>query len=164
MPTKTAVPRPKCCVDIDALVFDIQDIGARFYTYVSTMAYAMEEAAKAKIPYYVLDRPNPITGVHVEPPVLDREQAFFRRLFSPAAAARHDHGRTGHAYSTPKTTSARDLTVVRMKGWERGDWFDATGLALGQSFAKYAQPDRRPALSGCRDARVFAELFGGTRN
>jgi uncharacterized protein YbbC (DUF1343 family) len=51
--------------EIDALVFDIQDIGARFYTYLTTMAYAMEAAAPRRIPFFVLDRPNPLTGVHV---------------------------------------------------------------------------------------------------
>ena len=57
------------------LVFDIQDVGARFYTYSCTMLYALEEAAKAKMPFYVLDRPNPITGTHVEGPMLDKGTA-----------------------------------------------------------------------------------------
>ena len=56
---------------VDVLIFDIQDIGVRFYTYESTMLYAMEEAAKAKIPFYVFDRPDPLTGLHVEGPMLD---------------------------------------------------------------------------------------------
>ena len=67
----TERPTPEMLRGIDALVFDIQDVGARFYTYETTMAYAMEAAAKAGIPFYVLDRPNPITGVHVEGPLLD---------------------------------------------------------------------------------------------
>jgi len=62
---------PAMLADVDVLVFDIQDAGSRFYTYSCTMLYAIEEAAKAKIPFYVLDRPNPITGVHVEGPMLD---------------------------------------------------------------------------------------------
>ena len=53
---------PEMLRDVDALVFDIQDAGARFYTYSCTMLYALEEAAKAKLPFYVLDRPNPVTG------------------------------------------------------------------------------------------------------
>src|SRR5205814_1997471 len=74
---KTMRPTPQMLRGIDALVFDIQDIGTRFYTYITTMAYAMEEAAKAKIPYYVLDRPNPITGVRVEGPLLDADKLSF---------------------------------------------------------------------------------------
>ncbi len=68
---KTLRPTPEMLRGLDALVFDIEDIGVRFYTYESTMHYAMEEAAKAKLPFYVLDRPNPITGTHVEGPMLE---------------------------------------------------------------------------------------------
>ena len=64
-------PTPAMLQGIDVLVFDIQDVGVHFYTYESTMAYAMESAAKAGVPYYVLDRPNPITGTHIEGPMLD---------------------------------------------------------------------------------------------
>ena len=85
--SQTSRPTPEMLRGFDALVFDIQDVGARFYTYETTMAYAMEAAAKAGIPFYVLDRPNPITGVHVEGPLLDRRQALVRRLFSAAACA-----------------------------------------------------------------------------
>ncbi|MEN6533669.1 MAG: serine hydrolase, partial [Bryobacteraceae bacterium] len=66
-------PTPEMLRDIDVLVFDIQDVGARFYTYISTMGYAMEEAAKHHIAFYVLDRPNPLTGIYVEGPVLDAD-------------------------------------------------------------------------------------------
>jgi uncharacterized protein YbbC (DUF1343 family) len=112
---------------IDALVFDIQDVGARFYTYVSTMAYAMEEAARAHLPFYVLDRPNPITGVHVEPPVLDTSSLSFVGYFPLPLR----HGMTMGELATmfnAENRIAADLTVVRMKGWNRGDWFDSTGL------------------------------------
>src|SRR5207245_10703186 len=59
---------------IDALVFDIQDAGVRFYTYITTMGYAMEESAKHKITFYVLDRPNPLGGEAIEGPMLDRDR------------------------------------------------------------------------------------------
>ena len=81
--------------NLDVLVFDIQDVGARFYTYISTMGYAMEEAARRHIPFYVLDRPNPINGVRVEGPMLDANLSLVRGLFSAAAAARHDGRRAG---------------------------------------------------------------------
>ncbi len=94
---KTRRPTPEMLRGLDALVFDIQDVGARFYTYESTMIYAMEEAAKAKLPFYVLDRPNPITGIHVEGPMLDPDKLSFHRLIPAAASARDDHGGTRKA-------------------------------------------------------------------
>jgi uncharacterized protein YbbC (DUF1343 family) len=112
---------------IDAIVFDIQDIGARFYTYVSTMAYAMEESAKAHIPFYVLDRPNPITGVHVEPPLLDRDQLSFVGYYPLPLRHGMTIGELARLFNAENHIGA-DLTVVPMKGWERGDWFDSTGL------------------------------------
>jgi uncharacterized protein YbbC (DUF1343 family) len=124
---KNRRPTPEILRDIDALVFDIQDVGARFYTYVSTMAYAMEEAAKAKIPYYVLDRPNPITGVHVEPPVLDRDKLSFVGYFPLPLRHGMTMGELALLFNTENHIGA-GLTVVPMKGWERGDWFDSTGL------------------------------------
>lgn len=112
---------------IDVMVFDIQDIGARFYTYVSTMAYAMEECAKAHIPFYVLDRPNPITGVHVEPPLLDRDKLSFVAYFPLPLRHGLTIGELAGLFNAENHIGA-DLSVARMKGWERGDWFDSTGL------------------------------------
>jgi len=124
---KNRRPTAEMLRGIDALVFDIQDVGARLYTYVSTMALAMEEAAKADIPYYVLDRPNPITGVHVEPPVLDRGELSFVGYFPLPLRHGMTMGELATLFNAENHIGAR-LTVVRMKGWERGDWFDATGL------------------------------------
>ena len=70
-------PSDQMLSGIDALVYDIQDIGTRFYTYETTMAYCMEEAARRHIPYYVLDRPSPITGVRVQGPMLERDNFSF---------------------------------------------------------------------------------------
>ena len=112
---------------IDVMVFDIQDIGAWFYTYVSTMAYAMEECAKAHIPFYVLDRPNPITGAHVEPPLLDRDKLSFVGYFPLPLRHGMTIGELASLFNAENHIRA-DLTVVPMKGWERGDWFDSTGL------------------------------------
>ena len=81
---------------MDVMVFDMQDVGTRVYTYVATMAYAMQACADAGIPFIVLDRPNPINGVTMEGPILEYPQIqFFHRALSDSAAARHDHGRTG---------------------------------------------------------------------
>jgi len=120
-------PTPEMLRGIDALVFDIQDIGARFYTYETTMAYAMEEAAKAHIPFFVLDRPNPITGTHVEPPLLDPDKISFVGYFPLPVRHGMTMGELARLFNAENQMGA-DLTVVPMKGWERGDWFDSTGL------------------------------------
>ena len=125
---KTLRPTPEMLRGIDALVFDIQDVGARFYTYETTMAYAMEAAAKAGIPYYVLDRPNPITGTHVEGPLLDAaNQSFVGYL--PGLPVRHGMtiGELARLFNGENKIGAA-LTVIEMEDWNRGDWFDETGL------------------------------------
>jgi len=126
---KTLRPTPEMLRGIDALVFDIQDVGARFYTYETTMAYAMEAAAKAGIPYYVLDRPNPITGMHVEGPLLDAANQSFVGYF-PGLPVRHGMtmGELARLFNAENKIGAA-LTVIQMEGWNRGDWFDDTGLA-----------------------------------
>jgi uncharacterized protein YbbC (DUF1343 family) len=126
---KTLRPTPEMLRGIDALVFDIQDVGARFYTYETTMAYAMEAAARAGIPYYVLDRPNPITGMHVEGPLLDAANQSFVGYF-PGLPVRHGMtmGELARLFNAENKIGAA-LTVIQMEGWNRGDWFDDTGLA-----------------------------------
>ena len=70
-------PKPEQLKDLDALVYDIQDVGVRFYTYISTLGYLLEECAKAKIPVFVLDRPNPIGGLDVDGPIADSDKLSF---------------------------------------------------------------------------------------
>jgi uncharacterized protein YbbC (DUF1343 family) len=113
---------------IDTLVIDLQDIGARFYTYMTTMAYVMEEAAKRKISVVVLDRPNPINGFHIEGPALDATGLGFTGYFS-VMPIRHGMtlGELARLFNDENRIGA-DLTVVAMKNWRRDDWFDATGL------------------------------------
>jgi uncharacterized protein YbbC (DUF1343 family) len=113
---------------LDALVFDIQDVGARFYTYETTMAYAMEEAARARIPFYVLDRPNPITGTHVEGPLLDAGNRSFTGYFA-GLPVRHGMtiGELARLFNAENKIGA-SLTVIAMRDWHRGDWLDSTGL------------------------------------
>src|SRR5207302_11467396 len=74
---ETRRPKPEQLKDLDALVFDIQDVGSRFYTYISTLGLVMEEAAKVHLPVFVLDRPNPIGGLEVEGPVADADKLSF---------------------------------------------------------------------------------------
>ena len=118
---------PAMLGDVDVLVFDIQDAGARFYTYSCTMLYALEDAAKSKIPFYVLDRPNPITGLHVEGPLLDDDLHSFTGCFAMPVR----HGLTLGELATMANAERRwnaDLHVIKMKNWQRRDWFDSTGL------------------------------------
>lgn len=112
--------------DIDVLVFDIQDVGARFYTYICTMKNALEEAARRRIPFVVLDRPNPVTGLHVEGPVLENDLQSFVGCFAMPVRHGMTVGEVAGMMNAALPSKA-DLTVVKMQGWNRGDWFDATG-------------------------------------
>jgi uncharacterized protein YbbC (DUF1343 family)/CubicO group peptidase (beta-lactamase class C family) len=124
----TRRPTGEMLQGIDTLVIDLQDIGARFYTYMTTMAYVMEEAAKRQLPVVVLDRPNPIDGAHIEGPLLDMAAAGFTGYF-PAMPVRHGMtlGELAKLFNGENAIGA-DLTVVPMKNWHRDDWFDRTGL------------------------------------
>jgi uncharacterized protein YbbC (DUF1343 family)/CubicO group peptidase (beta-lactamase class C family) len=122
---------PAMLRDVDALVFDVQDAGARFYTYSCTMLYALEEAAKARMPFYVLDRPNPVAGAHVEGPLLDANLHSFAGCF--AMPVRHgltvgELASMANAEANAERKLNANLHVIKMKGWQRGDWFDSTGL------------------------------------
>lgn len=123
----TQRPTPAMLRGIDVLVFDIQDAGVRFYTYETTMAYAMEAAAAARIPYYVLDRPNPITGTRVEGPLLDRDALSFVGYYPLPLRHGMTMGELARLFNGEKRMGAH-LTVVEMKDWQRGDWFDSTNL------------------------------------
>ena len=127
----TQKPTSDMLRDIDGLIFDIQDIGARFYTYISTMAHAMEAAAEHGIPFIVLDRPNPITGSTVEGPVLD----LALKSFVGIAPMPVRHGMTVGELALMFTGEGWleggvrcHLTVIPMKGWQRRLWYDETGL------------------------------------
>jgi uncharacterized protein YbbC (DUF1343 family) len=120
-------PTAEMLKGIDVLVFDIQDIGARFYTYMCTLLNVMEEAGKLGIPVMVLDRPNPITGVRVEGPMLDDDLQSFIGCYSLPLR----HGMTIGEIATMAAAERGwpvKLEVVKMEGWQRGDWFDSTGL------------------------------------
>jgi len=120
-------PTAEMLKGLDALVFDIQDVGARLYTYITTMAYAMEEAARHRLAFYVLDRPNPINGVNVEGPLLDRQHLSFIGYYPLPLRHGMTAGELALLFNTENKIGA-ELVVIKMKGWERGDWFDETGL------------------------------------
>jgi uncharacterized protein YbbC (DUF1343 family) len=112
---------------LDAVVFDIQDAGARFYTYITTLGYAMEAAAEKGKPFYVLDRPNPITGISVQGPVLDKELRSFTGYFSLPVRHGMTVGELAQMFNAENKIGAK-LHVIKMKGYQRTDWYDETGL------------------------------------
>lgn len=112
---------------LDVLVFDIQDVGARFYTYSCTMIYAMEAAAEAKVQMMVLDRPNPVTGVHVEGPLLDAGLHSFVGCYELPVRHGMTLGELAQMVNDERKLGV-NLKVVAAKGWQRGDWLDSTGI------------------------------------
>ena len=123
---ETLAPTPAMLAELDVLLFDIQDIGARYYTYVSTMAYAMRAAGESGVPFIVLDRPNPIGGA-TQGPVLDPAFASFVGLFPVPARHGMTPGELARLYAGEFGIEV-DLRVVPAEGWERDAWFDETGL------------------------------------
>ena len=112
---------------LDALVYDIQDVGVRFYTYIATLGYVMEEASKAKLPIFVLDRPNPINGADVEGPIADADKLSFTAYHTLPVRHGLTIGELARLYNDERRINA-DLRVIKMEGWRRVMWFDATGL------------------------------------
>ncbi|HXR33746.1 MAG TPA: DUF1343 domain-containing protein [Verrucomicrobiae bacterium] len=112
--------------DIDALVFDVQDAGVRFYTYTTTMAYCMEEAAKHGIAFFVLDRPNPLNGEIIEGPMLDADKTSFVAYFSIPVRYALTIGELAQFYNSENHINA-DLYVIKMKNWHRNYFFESTG-------------------------------------
>ena len=124
---ETRRPTDEMLKGIDALVFDIQDAGVRFYTYTTTMAYAMEEAAKRHIAFYVLDRPNPLDGETIEGPILDRAKVSFTGYLPMPVRYGMTLGELAQFFNSENYIGA-DLHVIAMKDWHRQDRFEATGL------------------------------------
>jgi uncharacterized protein YbbC (DUF1343 family)/CubicO group peptidase (beta-lactamase class C family) len=123
----TRRPTPEMLRGITAIVFDVQDVGARYYTYLATLQYAMEEAAKLGLPVVVLDRPNPITGRVVEGPLLDPDLASFTGPHQIPVRTGITIGEFARLVAAERKIPV-NLTVVPLEGWERGRWFDQTGL------------------------------------
>jgi len=125
---KTRRPTSAMLKGIDVLVFDIQDIGTRFYTYIGTMKLCMEEAAKHGIDFIVLDRPNPINGIAFEGPVLNPEHVFaLAGIYSIPIR----HGMTVGELAllfNGEDELGLDLKIIKLVGWKREMWYDQTGL------------------------------------
>ncbi|MET2869557.1 DUF1343 domain-containing protein [Exiguobacterium profundum] len=123
----TKKPTAEMLQDVDVLVFDIQDVGTRYYTYIYTMAYAMEAAAENDIPFVVLDRPNPQGGLRVDGPVLDPDYSSFIGLYPIPLKHGMTVGELARLFNTEYQIQA-DLEVVKMKGWKRSMMYEDTGL------------------------------------
>jgi len=130
---------------LDTVVFDIQDAGARFYTYETTLGYFLEAAAKAGVELIVLDRPNPITGSFVQGPVSDAGHENFTDYWTVPVRHGMTMGELAKMFNAERNLNAK-LAVVPMEGWQRGDWFDSTGL-------EWINPS--PNLRGVTEAALY---------
>ncbi|SEQ52675.1 exo-beta-N-acetylmuramidase NamZ family protein [Piscibacillus halophilus] len=124
---QTRKPTPEMLEDIDVLLFDIQDVGTRFYTYIYTMAYAMEAAEENDIEFVVLDRPNPISGTKVQGPVLEEEYKSFVGNYEIPLRHGMTVGELANLFNEEFEIGA-DLTVVEMNGWKRNMYYEDTNL------------------------------------
>jgi len=125
---ETRRPTAEMLSGLDTLVVDLQDVGARFYTYATTMAYLLEAAAARGVRVMVLDRPNPIGGVEVEGPILDASSTGFTGYFPSPVRHGLTLGELARVFNTERGIGA-ELEVVAMRGWRRATWFDQTGLS-----------------------------------
>ena len=112
---------------LDAVVFDIQRCGVRFYTYETTLGYFLEAAGKAGVRIVVLDRPNPITGSFVQGPVSDEGKESFTNYWRVPIRHGMTMGELAQMFNAERRLNAK-LEVLAMDGWVRGDWFDSTGI------------------------------------
>jgi uncharacterized protein YbbC (DUF1343 family) len=124
---ETRRPTDEMLSGIDALVFDVQDAGVRFYTYTTTMAYCMEEAAKHKITFFVLDRPNPLGGEIIEGPMRDADKTSFTAYFRLPIRYGLTIGELAQLFNEENHIQC-DLHVVAMKNWRRNYFYEQTGL------------------------------------
>lgn len=123
----TRKPTPEMLMDVDVLIYDIQDIGVRQYTYESTMALAMQAAAEKGIPFIVLDRPNPITGTIIEGNILEPAFQSFVGIYPVASRHGMTMGELAKMYNDVHRIGA-NLTVVPVEGWRRDMWWDQYDL------------------------------------
>ena len=121
-------PSAEDLAGVDALVVDLQDAGVRFYTYLTTMAWAMEECARAKVAVVVLDRPNPIGGRAVEGPPTDPDRLSFVAVHTVPIRTGMTIGETARMLNEERRIGA-DLAIVPLRGWKRSLWYDETGLS-----------------------------------
>ncbi len=167
---KTTRPTVDMLQDVDTIVFDIQDSGTRFYTYIATMGQALEIAAERKLRFIVLDRPNPIRGDILEGDVLDPEVKRLTGYFPIPTRHGFTVGELAEWMNKTQNLQA-PLTVVKMEGWKRSLWFNQTGLAWIRPSPNLPTPTSALLYSGVgcfeatnvsvgRGTKTPFELFG----
>lgn len=147
-------PTPEMLSDIDVLCFDIQDVGARFYTYISTMAYAMESCREQNKIFVVFDRPNPIGGETVEGPVLKTGFESFIGLYPIPVRHGMTVGELARFFNEEYDINA-SLAIVKMSGWQRHMYWEDTGLSWVMTSPNIPTPATAVVYPG-------TGLFGGT--
>lgn len=151
----TRKPTPEMLEGLDALIFDIQDVGARFYTFLWTMAHCLEACAEKGIHLVVLDRPNPISGLQPEGPVLDTKCASFVGLYPVTTRTAMTTGEVARFVASHLEQGFAALKVIQMHGWKRAMWYDETDLP-------WVQPS--PGMPTLDTATVYTGfcIFEGT--
>ena len=125
----TDKPTPDMFEGLDVIIYDIQDVGARFYTYISTLGLVMEAAAEADLPIIVLDRPNPLNGITIEGPVLDINYKSFVGMYPIPIRYGLTVGELAKMIVSEKwINTIPEITVIEMENWRREMYFDETGL------------------------------------
>lgn len=123
----TERPTDQMLDGIDTLVYDIQDAGVRFYTFITTLGYTLEAAGRKNLAYFVLDRPNPIGGFNVQGPLLDPNLRSFVAYFPLPVRHGMTLGELAEMFNQEQHLGVK-LSVIKMNDWHRLDWFDETGL------------------------------------
>ncbi|HUU36964.1 MAG TPA: DUF1343 domain-containing protein [Candidatus Desulfaltia sp.] len=160
------IPDSQMIEDVDVLIYDIQDVGTRVYTYVATMAYAMQAAAESGVPFIVLDRPNPINGLDMEGPVLEYpDYSSFIGLYPVPERHGMTVGELALLINDRFLEKRAELTVVPMEGWRREMWFDETGLPWVIPSPNMPTPDTATVYPGqvCLEGTNVSEGRGTTR-
>ena len=160
------IPEGAMIKDVEALIYDIQDVGTRVYTYVATLAYAMQAAAQSGIVFIVLDRPNPINGLIMEGPVLEYpEFSSFIGLYPVPERHGMTVGELALMINDQFLEKKADLTVVPMQGWSRKMWFDETGLPWVIPSPNMPSPDTATVYPGqvCLEGTNVSEGRGTTK-
>jgi uncharacterized protein YbbC (DUF1343 family)/CubicO group peptidase (beta-lactamase class C family) len=140
-------PTEQMLEGLDALVFDVQDFGVRFCTYIATLGYCLEAAAKKGMEIYVLDRPNPINGEEVEGPILEDDLRSFVAYFPLPIRHGMTVGELATMFNSEYHLGAK-LRVVKMQGWQRTDWYDETGLAWANPSPNLRNPTEEVLYPG----------------
>ncbi len=123
------IPESSIVERVDVMIFDIQDVGTRIYTYIATMAFCMEASAENGVDFIVLDRPNPINGIDMEGPLLQYpEYSSFVGLYSIPVRHGMTVGELARFFNANFFKKKANLTVIPMQGWEREMWYDDTSL------------------------------------